>query len=77
MNEEEGIKKNEEISQTFNLFSPIDGRNIGSQAYIIKEVFYVFKNRYNFMTNHSYSEGQSILKELINPSNQKFEEFFE
>lgn len=73
--EKDGIRKNEDPSQSFNLYT--GGKNIGSQAHKISEVFYVFKNRYNFMTNHSYQERESILKELINPSNQRFEDFFE
>ena len=65
---DEKIKKLEEVSQAFNLYSPIDGSNLGQQAFKIKEIFYIFKNRFNFITNHSFKECESILKELINPS---------
>ena len=30
------------------------------------------KNRYNFMTNYNYAEGESILQYLINPSKDIF-----
>lgn len=75
MNQQKGIIKLDEKSQTFNLYSPLDETNIGSQSFMIKEIFYIFKNRYNYMTNHSFNLGESILKELINPSNKKFTDY--
>lgn len=57
----------------FVLYSPINGANIGGQAFRIREIFGTFKNRYNFVTNHSFKNKESILKYLINPSEKNFE----
>ncbi len=46
--------KNEESNQHFVLYSPIDDEDIGNRAFRIKDVFYIFKNRYNYMMNCSY-----------------------
>lgn len=76
MQEKKVITNIENNQNAFNLFSPIDGRNIGVQAYCLKEIMGIFKNRFNYITNHSFEEGESILKVLINPSNHDFESFF-
>jgi non-canonical poly(A) RNA polymerase PAPD5/7 len=57
----------------FSLISPqYDSHDIGNAAFRIKEVFSCFKNRFNFMTNFNYQQGESILKYLINPSRKDF-----
>lgn len=38
----------------------------------IKDIFSAFKNRYNFLINYNFKEDESILKYLINPSNNVF-----
>jgi hypothetical protein len=35
-------------------------------------VFNVFKNRFRVITGKNFKEGESILKELINPSGEEF-----
>ncbi len=56
----------------FSLLSPIDDRDIGSQAFRIREIFSVFGNRYNYMTNIQYKDGESVLRLLLNPSEKDF-----
>lgn len=57
----------------FSLYSPIDpDRNIGSQAFRIRDIFGMFRNRYSVMTNKAYDRPGSILSDLINPSGRDF-----
>jgi non-canonical poly(A) RNA polymerase PAPD5/7 len=61
---------------SFTLISPQNpDHDIGSQAFKFKEVFSVFKNRFNFMTNIEFPQEKSILKHLINPSGKDFREY--
>lgn len=69
------MKRKKEIDGSFSLIDPINGEDIGKDAYKAKECFYSFKNRYNLMTNNPFETGESILKYLINPSNQNFQKF--
>ncbi|CAD8138351.1 unnamed protein product [Paramecium octaurelia] len=57
----------------FSLISPQDpDHDIGSSSFKIKEIFKIFSNRYNFMSHYNFKPEESILKYLINPSDQKF-----
>ena len=57
----------------FSLLSPqFDSHDIGNAAFRIKEVFNCFKNRFYFLTNYNFAQGESILKYLINPSKKDF-----
>ena len=57
----------------FSLMSPQDDTNdIGSQAFNIKNVFGMYRNRYKLVTNYNFKKGESVLKYLVNPSNQVF-----
>lgn len=57
----------------FSLISPqTEGHDIGNAAFRIKEVFGIFKNRFQLMTNYQYAPGESVLKYLINPSKKDF-----
>jgi non-canonical poly(A) RNA polymerase PAPD5/7 len=59
--------------QQFSLLSPQDrDHDIGSASFKIRDVFTVFKNRYHFMTNYNFEPNESLLKHLVNPSNQIF-----
>lgn len=46
-----------EHSSNFDLFSPIDGKNIGAKSFKIKEIFYMFKNRYNHITSKNFEKS--------------------
>ena len=61
------IVKKKTPDNSFSLLSPIDDSDIGNQAFKIREIFMVFKNRYNLITNIQFTERESILKYLINP----------
>jgi non-canonical poly(A) RNA polymerase PAPD5/7 len=64
-------------SFNFSLMSPQNpGHNIGNQVFKFKDVFSMFKNRHNLITNTSFIPGDSILRQLINPSNRRFKDFF-
>ncbi|CAK56404.1 unnamed protein product (macronuclear) [Paramecium tetraurelia] len=57
----------------FSLISPQDpDHDIGSSSFKIKEIFKIFSNRYNFMSHYNFKPEESVLKYLINPSDQKF-----
>lgn len=57
----------------FSLMSPQDdNHDIGAQAFKIKDVFNVYRNRYKLITNYNFKRGESILKYLVNPNNQIF-----
>ncbi|CAK85020.1 unnamed protein product (macronuclear) [Paramecium tetraurelia] len=57
----------------FSLISPQDpDHDIGSGSFKIKEIFKIFANRFNFMSNYNFKPEESVLKYLINPSDQKF-----
>ena len=66
-------KNNQNSDYGFSLISPQDSaHDIGNASFRIKEIFNVFKNRFNFLTNYNFEEGESILKYLINPSKNVF-----
>lgn len=66
-------KNNQNSEYGFSLISPQDStHDIGNASFRIKEIFNVFKNRFNFLTNYNFEEGESILKYLINPSKNVF-----
>jgi len=56
----------------FSLLSPLDGQDVGAKSKNMKNILYVFKNRLEYISNHPIQQGESILKDLINPSNHKF-----
>lgn len=67
------IRRKTDPSLGFNLYSPIDiDRNIGGQAFRIREVFGVFRNRFGLITNKAFDKPGSVLSDLINPSNRDF-----
>ena len=51
------------------LYSP------GSSAFRIKDVFAFMKNRFNFIINYNFKAGESVLKYVVNPSEQPFNYF--
>jgi hypothetical protein len=56
-----------------SFYSPQDDtHDIGKSAFKIRDVFNVFKNRFRVITGKNFKEGESILKELINPSGEEF-----
>eukprot|EP01017_Pseudomicrothorax_dubius_P026989 TRINITY_DN3062_c0_g1_i1.p1 TRINITY_DN3062_c0_g1~~TRINITY_DN3062_c0_g1_i1.p1 ORF type:complete len:429 (-),score=125.89 TRINITY_DN3062_c0_g1_i1:138-1424(-) len=58
---------------SFSLISPQDTHHdIGSSSFRIKDVFSLFKNRFNFIVNYNFRPGESILKYIVNPSLQSF-----
>ena len=62
------------FSYSFSLFSPQDPtHDIGNASFRMKEIANLFKNRYNFLKNYNFKPGESILKVLINPSNEEFD----
>lgn len=62
----------------FSLISPQDqNHDIGHNSYKIKDVFKVFQNRFNYMTNYNFKPGESVLRYLVNPCDQKFAYFKE
>jgi non-canonical poly(A) RNA polymerase PAPD5/7 len=67
------IVEKDRPAPNLGLISPMNPEhNIGNQAFKLRDVFSVFKNRFNFMTNYSFEPNQSILKHLVNPSNRDF-----
>jgi non-canonical poly(A) RNA polymerase PAPD5/7 len=50
--------------------------NIGSQAFKIRDVFACFRNRFNFIKNYNFRSNESVLKYLINPSDQSFDIYY-
>ncbi len=52
-----------------SFYSPQDdSHDIGKSAFKIRDVFNVFKNRFRVISNKNFKQGDSVLKELINPS---------
>lgn len=49
-----------------------DTHDIGAQAFKIKEIFSMYRNRFKLITNYNFKKGESIVKYLVNPSNQVF-----
>lgn len=49
-----------------------DNHDIGAQAFKIKDVFNVYRNRFKLITNYNFKKGESIVKYLVNPSDQVF-----
>lgn len=53
---------------SLSVISPQDPRHdIGGPSFRIRDIFNVFKNRYHFLTNYNFSEGESFMKYLIDP----------
>jgi non-canonical poly(A) RNA polymerase PAPD5/7 len=50
--------------------------NIGAQAFKIRDVFACFRNRYNYIKNYNFKNDESVLKYLVNPSDQCFESYY-
>lgn len=49
--------------------SPQDpDHDVGKSAFKIKDVFSVFRNRFRMILGKNFKRGESILKELVNPS---------
>ena len=40
--------------------------DVGGAAFKVKEVFGVFKNRFHFISNYNFKDGESVLKYLVN-----------
>ncbi len=72
----EVLKKSKGQDQAFSLMSPQDEQHdIGNAAFRIKDVFAFFKNRFNFMINFNFKPKESVLKYVVNPSEQPFNYF--
>lgn len=57
----------------FSFMSPQDPEHdIGKSAFKIRDVFSVFRNRYRMLLAKNFKKGESILKELVNPSQVEF-----
>ena len=55
-----------EKDANFSVISPQDAtHDVGGPSFKIKEVFGIFKNRYNFLNNYNFGERESILKYLV------------
>ncbi len=55
-----------EKDQQLSVISPQDAtHDVGGPSFKVKEVFGIFKNRYHFLANYNFGEGESILKYLI------------
>lgn len=58
---------------TISFLSPQDhSHDIGKSAFKIKDVFNLWKNRFRVISGKNFEEGESILKELINPALEEF-----
>lgn len=57
----------------FRFMSPEnENDDIGARAFKIKEVFYFFRNRVQLIRHKNFRRGESVLKELLNPSLEEF-----
>ena len=56
----------------FRFLSPENDDDIGARAFKIKEVFYFFRNRVQLLRHRNFRRGESLLKELLNPSLEEF-----
>ncbi|CAD8121232.1 unnamed protein product [Paramecium sonneborni] len=57
----------------FSFISPQHpDHDIGHNSYKIQELFKIFQNRHDFLTNYNFKPGESVLRYLINPTDQKF-----
>ena len=57
----------------FSCMSPQDEtHDIGRSAFKIRDVFKVLKNRFNYILDKNFEEGESILRVLVNPSEDIF-----
>ena len=53
---------------SLSVISPQDtSHDIGGPAFRIRDIFNMFKNRYHFLTNYNFSEGESFMQYLIDP----------
>ena len=78
MHEEMKITKKKNPGISFSVTSPLNpDHNIGMQAFKCVDMFKAFKNRHDVIINNQHPDGQSILKCLINPSNQDFRIYLE
>jgi non-canonical poly(A) RNA polymerase PAPD5/7 len=58
---------------TLSMLSPLDERvDIGRKAYRMIEVLQLFKNRVLVIKEKSFGEGESLLKEIVNPAMREF-----
>lgn len=46
--------------------------DIGKSAFKIRDVFKVLKNRFNYILDKNFEEGESVLRVLVNPSEHVF-----
>ena len=71
-------ERDSHLSQTgrpsqFRFMSPDNPTDdIGGRAFKVKEVFYCFKNRLSVLSHKNFRRGESVLKELLNPSLEEF-----
>jgi DNA polymerase sigma len=56
----------------FRFLSPENDDDIGARAFKVKEVFYFFRNRLQLIRHRNFRRGESVLKELLNPSLEEF-----
>ena len=78
MSEGGQIRRRDDEGIGFRLISPQDnGRDIGAQMFKFRDIFQVFKNRFNVLTSTQMDPGESILAILLNPSRQKFKKYLE
>jgi len=62
-----GIVKKYVRDWGFSVLSPQDSsHDIGKAVFRVREVFGIFKNRYHFMVNYNFKQGESVLKYMIN-----------
>jgi hypothetical protein len=73
-----GIRRPREFVETakpsyFRFMSPENEKDdIGGRAFKIREVFYCFRNRLQLIRHKNFRRGESVLKELLNPSMEEF-----
>ena len=70
-------KKRDRSNQGFSvLYTNKMDINIGAQAFKIRDIIACFRNRYNFIKNFNFSSKESVLKYLVNPSEQPFSLYY-
>jgi non-canonical poly(A) RNA polymerase PAPD5/7 len=68
MTKSPNIQKKKDRNNSFSLVSPQDPtQNLGYACFKFYEIFRIFKNRYNYITNLEHQRGDSMLVHLINP----------
>mgnify|MGYP000941525270 CR=1 FL=1 len=53
---------------SLSVISPQDPtHDIGGPSFRVRDIFNVFKNRYHFLTNYNFKEGESFMQYLVDP----------